>query len=121
MRVSTLRDSILRLIYGAFLSVVMTSVSPLSAEPAIHVGSSGYCTTCHGAGAVDSLSPGAPGLCGAEAAWIAARLRAYQQTGDSVMTRLGHGLTNEDIDVLSLDAAKLYQQDGPFCRTLRND
>lgn len=89
------------------------------ADVALQPGGAGFCTTCHGADHQASL--GAPGLCGAEAAWIAERLRAYQQKGQSVMTRLGHGLTASDIEALSRDAASLYADEGPFCRALRND
>ncbi|MHA7834430.1 MAG: c-type cytochrome [Algiphilus sp.] len=91
----------------------------LHADGSIDAGGAGYCTTCHGA--ERHRTSGAPGLCGAEAGWIAERLRAYRDDGNTVMTRLGHGLTSADIEALSRDAARLYADNGPFCRALRDD
>lgn len=99
--------------------MAMLWCSATRADVSVQTGGAGFCTTCHGADSEASL--GAPGLCGAEAAWIAARLQAYQREGASVMTRLGHGLTTSDIEALSRDAAELYADDGPFCQALRDD
>ncbi|WP_420427487.1 c-type cytochrome [Algiphilus sp.] len=109
----------LRWLFGLGLPVGVLWLCTAHADVAVQTGGAGFCTTCHG---VDrEVDQGAPGLCGAEAAWIAARLQAYQREGASVMTRLGHGLTISDIEALSWDAARLYADDGPFCQALRDD
>lgn len=90
----------------------------LLAQPAIHPDGVGYCTTCHGAAA---QSEGTPGLCGADADWIADRMLAYRERGNSVMARLGSGLTEAEVRQLSQAAANLYDVDGPFCRALGNE
>jgi len=89
----------------------------LLAQPTIQL-DGGYCTACHGAA---SKSEGAPGLCGADADWIAERMLAYREQGNSVMSRLGAGLTESEVRQLSQAAAKLYDADGPFCRAIGND
>lgn len=103
--------------WGTAFTVLLWSLC-LAAQPVIAPGGAGYCTTCHGA---EASSEGIPGLCGANADWIAQRMLAYGEQGDSVMARFAAGLTDAEVRALSSAAATLYETDGTFCRALRGD